>query len=416
MKRFSTSLALAAMALLAGPSTRAAASGAQGPVRFNTAFEGAAVGRIDVVGETEFKVHVPGQQDQRGRNRQATWYYFRMDNVRGRELTLTLTGFLPGEYNDRPSPHMNGEPRPVFSHDGERWQHVSAMTWDDTAKEGRFTLRAEGDSLWLALVPPYTHTRLVRLLDEIGSTPHARVEVVGRSVLGRDLQVVTVTDFGTPDDAKKTVWLQARDHAWETPTSFIMEGALKFIVSDDPAARALRQKNIFVFTPMVDPDGCALGRVRFNAHGWDLNRHWDDVDLRDPVWLQRLPEVWYYKKAIRDYVGTGRTISLMVNLHNTIAEYLSARAPTAGDAARLQRLFDLLVARTQFDPSRPFQVRTAPGEAEAGPVPWWVAYRVPTALIETRIAPGRKLGGSPTAEHRLAFGRELLEAMAESVQ
>jgi hypothetical protein len=45
-----------------------------------------------------------------------------------------------------------------------------------------------------------------------------------------------------------------------------------------------------------------------------------------------------------------------------------------------------------------------------------VAYDVPTALIETRIAPGMKLKGSPTAEHRLAFGRELLEAMAEVVQ
>jgi hypothetical protein len=408
MTRYLTSLVVFALSLHV-------AHAAQGPVRFNTAFEGAALGRVDVVGETEFRIHVPGQQDQRGRNRQATWYYFRMDNVRGRELTLTLTGFLPGEYNDRPSPHMSGEPMPVFSHDGENWRHVSEMTWDNQAKEGRFTLRAERDSLWLALVPPYTHTRLVRLLAEIGASPHARVEVVGRSVQERNLQIVTVTDFATPDADKKTVWLQARDHAWESPTSFIMEGALKFIVSDDPAARALRQRTIFVFTPMVDPDGVALGRVRFNAHGWDLNRHWDEVDLRDPVWLQRLPEIWYYKKAIRDYVATGRKISLMVNLHNTISEYMSARAPTADDAVRLQRFFDLLVARTQFDPARPFQVRPASRGAEAASS-WWVTYNVPTALIETRIAPGKKLKGSPTAEHRLAFGRELLEAMAEAVQ
>ncbi|MES2693703.1 MAG: M14 family zinc carboxypeptidase, partial [Verrucomicrobiota bacterium] len=220
----------------------------------------------------------------------------------------------------------------------------------------------------------------------------------------------------TPDDSKKTVWLQARDHAWEAPTSFIMEGALKFIVSDDPAAKALREKNIFMFTPMVDPDGCAQGRVRFNANGWDLNRHWDDIDLRDPVWLQRLPEIWYYKKAIRDYVGTGKKIALMVNLHNTISEYMSARAPTDADVPRLQRLFDLLVSRTQFDPARPFQARPGFGRSADSTPSWWVAYGVPTALIETRIAPGKKLKGSPTAEHRYAFGRELLEAMAEAVQ
>ncbi len=414
MRRFTAFLIGSAFAL--APALHAQ-SPARGAVRFNTAFEGAALGRVDVVGETEFRVHVPGQQDERGRNRQATWYYFRMDNVRERDLTITLTGYLPGEYNDRPAPHMSAEPLPVFSHDGEHWQHVPAHEWDNEKKEGRFTLKAKTDSLWLALVPPYTHTRLVRLLGEIAATPHTRVETVGRSVQGRELQIVTVTDFAKPDADKKTVWLQAREHAWESPTSFIMEGALKFIVSDDPAARALRETTIFVFTPMVDPDGCALGRVRFNGNGWDLNRHWDNVDLRDPMWLQRLPEVWYFKKAIRDYVGSGRKIALMINLHSTISEYMSARAPKATDGPRLQRLFDLLVADSQFDPARPFQVRPwSGGRSEGANKPWWVDYDVPMALIETRIAPGKKLKGSPTAEHRLAFGRELLVAMAESVK
>jgi hypothetical protein len=404
------------LALAAGLATALHAETARGPVRFNTAFEGAALDRVEVVAETEFRVYVPGQQDERGRNRQATWYYFRMDNVRGREVTITLTGFLPGEYNDRPSAHMNAEPRPVFSHDGERWQHVVEQTWDDVKKEGRFTLRAETDSLWVALVPPYPHSRLVRLLGEVAATPHARVEVVGRSVLGRELPVVTVTDFATPDAAKKTVWLQARDHAWESPTSFVMEGALKFAVSDDPAARALRQKFILMFTPMVDPDGSALGRVRFNANGYDLNRHWDSIDLRDPTWLQRLPEVWYYKKAIRDYVGTGRKIALFIHLHNTISEYMSANAPTAEDVPFFTRFHEQLVAKTQFDPSRALQTRPGFNRPAGAPVPWWVTYGVPAALIELRIAPGKKLGGSPTAEHRLAFGRELLTAMAGAVE
>src|SRR4051812_36764698 len=111
-------------------SSHAAESAATGPVRFNTAFEGAALERVDVVGENEFRIYVPGQQDQRGRNRQATWFYFRMDNVRGRDLTITMTGFLPGEYNDQPSSHVSYEMIPVFSQDGEHWQHFSAMAWD----------------------------------------------------------------------------------------------------------------------------------------------------------------------------------------------------------------------------------------------------------------------------------------------
>ncbi|HWA24512.1 MAG TPA: M14-type cytosolic carboxypeptidase [Lacunisphaera sp.] len=394
----------------------AADAAASSPVHFNTAFEGGAIGQVEVIGETEFRVHVPGQQDRRGRNRQATWFYFRMDNVRGRDLKVTFTGYLPSEYNDRPNSPVNGDVRPVYSFDDEHWTHFAALDWDDAKKEQTVRLHPETNSVWLAFVPPYPESRLRHLLEEIGRSPHARVEVIGQSVLGRTLPMVTVTDFATPDTNKKTIWLQARDHAWESPTSFIAEGALKFAVSDDPAARALREKFVVVITPMMDPDGSALGRVRFNANGWDFNRHWDEVDLRDPQWLRQTPEIWYHKKAIRDYAATGRRISLFVHLHNTNAEYMAAQAPTAEDVPRLEKLFNLLVERTQFDPSQPLRIRPGFAQPDRETKPWWVEYGVPVALIEARILAGKKLKGYPTAEQRTAFGRELLLAMAGAVE
>jgi hypothetical protein len=290
------------------------------------------------------------------------------------------------------------------------------MAWDKEKVEGTLKLHAERDSVWLAMEQPYPHSRAVRLLEEIAKSPHARVEVVGRSVRGRELSVVTVTDIATPDTNKKTLWLQSRDHAWESPTSFVAEGALKFAVSDEPAARALREKFILVFTPMVDPDGSALGQVRFNANGYDLNRNWDDVDLRDPVWLQRMPEIWYYKKAIRDYTASGRKIALFVHLHNTIAEYMSVRAPTADDVPMLERFSQTLLAKTQFDPSRALAVMPGFNRREGTSAPWWVEYGMPVALIELRVAAGKKLNGFATAEQRTAFGPELLQAMAEAVK
>src|SRR5436190_17677395 len=42
-------------------------------VTFSTAFEGGSLGRIEKLGETTFRVHVLGQQDELGRNRAATW-------------------------------------------------------------------------------------------------------------------------------------------------------------------------------------------------------------------------------------------------------------------------------------------------------------------------------------------------------
>ena len=58
-------------------------------------------------------------------------------------------------------------------------------------------------------------------------SPHARIEVIGKSVQGRDLFLITVTDFARPDAEKKTIWLQARQHAWEGGTSYVAEGALR---------------------------------------------------------------------------------------------------------------------------------------------------------------------------------------------
>src|SRR5262249_1016408 len=104
-------------------------------ITFNKNFEGGALGKIEKLGETQFRCFVEGQHDEHGRNRQANWYYFRMDGVKDREVTLTLTDFV-GEYNDKPGAcAMNADTVPVFSYDDEHWQHFPTMQWDDQKKE-----------------------------------------------------------------------------------------------------------------------------------------------------------------------------------------------------------------------------------------------------------------------------------------
>ena len=54
-----------------------------------------------------------------------------------------------------------------------------------------------------------------------------------------------------------------------------------------------------------------------------------------------------------------------MHLHNTIAEYLSVRAPTAGNVAMLERFSQTLIANTQFDPGRALAVMPVPAAARA---------------------------------------------------
>ena len=115
-----------------------------------------------------------------------------------------------------------------------------------------------------------------------------------------------------------------------------MEGALTFITSDDPQARSLRDQVVFVFTPMLDPDGCATGQVRFNANGYDLNRHWDEVDLRQ----QGASSSGCRKSGTRrrrSWTSSipAAPIDLMLNLHNTeTTEYLETQAQQSAYAER----------------------------------------------------------------------------------
>lgn len=387
------------------------------PIVFNTNFEGGSLGSVERLADTAFRIHVQGQQDEHGQNRQASWFYFRMEHVQGREVTLTLTD-LVGEYDGKPGAVPAGpDILPVVSEDGGRtWRHVPSGSWDDQKKEMTIRITPGVDAVLVAHVPPYTPSNLDGLLGELGQSPRAVAEMIGQTAGGKALHLVTITDPQVPDAQKSHLWIMARQHAWESGTSYVAEGAMRFLVSDDPQAQELRRQAVFSIIPMVDVDGSGAGKVRFNANGYDVNRHWDEVDLRHGDFLKRMPEIWYCKKAIlaaqRERGGHG--IDLLVNLHNTETnEYLETNAQDASSLERIRRFARLLGDQSTFDPSHDLSVRTGHASttnalsAEAG---------VPVVLMEQRIGPGKKLGHRPTVEDRLAFGRELVIAMARAMR
>ena len=51
-------------------------------------------------------------------------------------------------------------------------------------------------------------------------------------------------------------------HPGESNASFIVEGILNFLVSDEPEAKQLRDKYVFKVVPMLNPDGVVVGNYR----------------------------------------------------------------------------------------------------------------------------------------------------------
>ena len=121
----------------------------------------------------------------------------------------------------------------------------------------------------------------------------------------------TISDPAVPLGDKKTVWLMFRQHSWESGSSWAGDGAIRFLLSDDPAAVRLRREVVWKIFPMADPDGVERGGVRFNTNGYDLNRNWDVEGA------ELMPEIAAQRKAIADWLEAGRTVDLFLTLHNT---------------------------------------------------------------------------------------------------
>ena len=151
----------------------------------------------------------------------------------------------------------------------------------------------------------------------------------------------------------------------------------------------------------------AAAKVRFNANGFDVNRHWSEVSLRD-----QMPEIWHAKKAILDHIDAGGRIDLMINLHNTeTGEFFDSQADAPAVVAMLKRLDAAMTAKTTFDPSRAIGFRVL---AATDTNSLFRERGVPVVLLEQRISYGRKLGKAPNIEDRLRFGRELITTAAET--
>ncbi|OXA52511.1 Cytosolic carboxypeptidase 6 [Folsomia candida] len=106
------------------------------------------------------------------------------------------------------------------------------------------------------------------------------------------------------------VVILARINPGETPTSYIAQGLMDFMVSSHPLAGALRDHTIIKIVPMINPDGSYLGNYRTSLMGYDLNRHWNQVS----PWSH--PTLHTIKNVLID-LDASKTIDLdmVIDLH-----------------------------------------------------------------------------------------------------
>lgn len=274
------------------------------PIDFiDTSFENASPLWYDVAGGV-VRIHLLYDHERASPNRAAGHIHFLVHARPGAMLTLEFMN-LDNVWNGQPG-SVAGELKTIaLSEDGRRWRTVPT----DSVPGNRVQLRVEmpGPKLYVARIEPYRLSDLNRLLAAIRSSRLVQITTIGRTVGGRDLEIVRVGDPAAP----YRVFVRARAHPWESGSNWVAQGLVQRLLrGDDAAQRFLRVYSLYIL-PMANKDGVALGRTRFNLLGKDLNRNWDK-----PADPELSPENAALEKWLEGMIAAGRAPHLALELHN----------------------------------------------------------------------------------------------------
>eukprot|EP00095_Tigriopus_kingsejongensis_P004430 maker-scaffold1899_size25246-snap-gene-0.6 protein:Tk04430 transcript:maker-scaffold1899_size25246-snap-gene-0.6-mRNA-1 annotation:"cytosolic carboxypeptidase 1" len=256
---------------------------ALGQLEFESRFEGGNLRKVLQVGEREYDLILTPDVNTRKHHQ---WFYFSVTNM----MTSTVYTFniinyekANSQFNFGMQPLMFSEQEFLQKNTG--WSRVGSDViyfknqFSRSLGQGSNYMTASfkvtfphssQDVCYLAYHFPYTYSRLLKHLCQINHSKspdtYIRMDVLTHSLAHHEVPMVTITsqnDNAPPIKDRKLVVLTSRVHPGESNASYIMEGLLNFLVSDDQEAGQLRAQFIFKIIPMLNVDGVINGWYYF---------------------------------------------------------------------------------------------------------------------------------------------------------
>jgi Zinc carboxypeptidase/Cytosolic carboxypeptidase N-terminal domain len=282
---------------------------------FNSKFESGNLSKAIKMSDYEYNLMIRSDLNSSGNNH---WYYFSVYNPRKTSVTFNIVNMKKNDIL-----YKSGMKPVVLSQKSKEnnellWHRdCVSISYKNNTSNYYYTLsftynfKYESDLVYFAYAVPYTYTDLSDYLKKVSLDygKIARVDTLCYSLAGNPCEVLTITknilsypsqesehdDYQTSfggrklqrlkkkklnktdyHKEKKGIVLTARVHSGETVSSFMVQGAIDFLLSDCKKAKLLRKNFVFKIVPMLNPDGVRYGSYRCSLLGVDLNRRWDN--------------------------------------------------------------------------------------------------------------------------------------------
>jgi hypothetical protein len=329
-----------------------------------------------------------------GRGWACWWYCMVRGATPGKAISLDV-GQAPWATPDRAT----------YSYDQQSWQHTSPGK--RSGNRIVYQLTPSAPQFWIAWGPPFLPSDARDLVESASQHPFATAIELCRTREGRSTPALIVTEC---DDSTERygVWIQARQHAWESGSSWVAKGLVDWLISDHESARSLRRKTRITIVPIMDIDNVDRGAGGKNQKPQDHNRDWSAT----PHWNS----VAAAQQAISDQDKAGQ-FDLFIDLHNPGANdrqpyyYVPPQDLLSATGRRnLQRF--ITTSKTEITGPLRFAGKIVESGSQYDPKAWeaisknWVAMHCGEHVVAVTLETAWNTPKSTTAGYQ-QIGREL---------
>ncbi|MDO4696024.1 MAG: M14-type cytosolic carboxypeptidase [Neisseria sp.] len=330
------------------------------------------------------------------------WFYFRLQGAAYTPCVMHFENAAGAAY-----PEGWEDYQACASYDRQNWFRVPTRY-----ENGVLTIEHTplANSVYYSYFEPYSGEQHLNLLGDAQGSGLCQIDDLGSTVQGRDINLLTI---GNQAESDAKIWVTARQHPGETMAEWFVEGLLaRLLDPQDPTARALLDSATFYIVPNMNPDGSALGNLRTNAAGANLNREWLNPSI------ETSPEVYFVREKMLE---TGVDFFLDVHGDETIPYIFVAGTegvPNFNEkTAALQTAFKnaFAAASPDFQDEHGYPVAAA-GEADLSWATAWVgnqfsclAYTLEMPFKDNHNLPDDDFGWN--GQRSLRLGEAVLSAI-----